>query len=109
MKSDLQGKQVIYVVTYGPTVQFAVHLDASILLREVYENGSSALQVFADIQENLYIVFIIGNNAWDFLKTQEIVMQTIELWVNEVGIENIENCKAPIEWLDDMKHVYDEE
>lgn len=109
MKRNLQGQKVIYVMTYGQTVQFAVHLDASILLREVYENGCSALQVFAEIQENLYVVFIIGNNAWELLNTQGIVTQTIELWVNDVGLEAIEDCKAPIEWLDDMEKVYDEE
>lgn len=95
----LSEQEVIYAAVHDNEMVFAVHLNAQELANDMLQKGMSILQVFAEKDENFYIIFIVGKHIYDLQYSQYVTGVLFEKWVSDVGAEAIKNCMIPNEWV----------
>lgn len=99
----MYSKNVVVVTGNRDAIQFAVHTSPQKAAWEILSEGRSVLQLFAEVNENFYTVWIVAESYGQMSYLMLIVNQIIPLWVKDVGEEKIADCKVPQAWLENMR------
>lgn len=96
---------VIVVCGNEDIIEIGVCLEPEKQAIKTVSDGGSIYQVYAELGENFYTVWIMASSMDGLLILEQAANAMLPVWIEEVGHDAVSKCLVPDAWVEFMKKV----